>query len=74
MMAIRVLTVSRLRSVEGACRKFSLMYVNMPAEAWNEWYDVLSPTSSWRFWCAAWHDRTADMLKMMLAFSYAREY
>jgi hypothetical protein len=45
------------------------MYVNMPAEAWNEWYDVLRPTSSWRFWYAAWHDSTAEMLKMMEAFS-----
>ena len=37
VMWISVLTVSRLRSDEGACRKFSLMYVNMPADAWNEW-------------------------------------
>jgi hypothetical protein len=71
---IRVLTVSRLRSVEGAWRKFSLMYVNMPAAAWNEWYEVLRPTSWWRFWCAAWQERTAEMLKMMEAFSYASEY
>jgi hypothetical protein len=46
----------------------------MPAEAWNEWYDVLRPTSSWRFWWAAWQERTAEMLKMMEAFSYASEY
>jgi hypothetical protein len=50
------------------------MYVNMPAEAWKEWYAVLSPLSSERFWFAAWHDRTAEMLKMTEAFSYAREY
>jgi hypothetical protein len=50
------------------------MYVNMPAEAWKEWYAFLSPLSSERFWFAAWHDRTAEMLKMTEAFSYAREY
>lgn len=30
--------------------------------------------SSERFWKAAWPDRTAEMLKMMLAFSKASEY
>jgi hypothetical protein len=45
------------------------MYVNIPADAWKEWYAVLTPTSSARFWFAAWQDRTAEMLKMMEAFS-----
>lgn len=30
--------------------------------------------SSDRSWFAAWHDNTAEMLKMMEAFSKAREY
>jgi len=46
----------------------------MPAEAWKEWYAVFNPVSSNRFWCAAWHERTAEMLNIMEAFSYAREY
>jgi hypothetical protein len=46
----------------------------MPAEAWKEWYACLSPASSLRVWLAAWHDRTAEMLKMMEAFSNASEY
>lgn len=50
------------------------MYVNMPAEAWNEWYACLRPASSVRVWLAAWQDRTAEMLKMMDAFSNANEY
>jgi hypothetical protein len=50
------------------------MYVNMPAEAWKEWYACLRPASSVRIWLAAWQDRTAEMLKMMEAFSNANEY
>lgn len=46
----------------------------MPAEAWNEWYAVFRPVSSDRLWFAAWQDRTAEMLNMMEAFSYASEY
>ncbi len=46
----------------------------MPAEAWNEWYAVFSPDSSDLVWRAAWHDRTAEILKIMEAFSKAREY
>ena len=46
----------------------------MPAEAWKEWYACLSPDSSLRVWLAAWQDRTAEMLKMMEAFSKASEY
>lgn len=74
MIWINVLTVSLLRSDEGACKKFSFMYVNMPAEAWKEWYAVLRPDSSDRVWKAAWQERTADMLKMIEAFSKASEY
>ena len=48
--------------------------MNIPAEAWKEWYACLSPASSLRVWLAAWHDRTAEMLKMMEAFSNASEY
>jgi len=68
-----VFTVSLLRSDEGAWRKFSLMYVYMPAEAWKEWYAVLRPDSSLRAWWAAWQDSTADILKIMEAFSKASE-
>jgi hypothetical protein len=46
----------------------------MPAEAWKEWYAVLRPLSSDRFWLAAWQERTAEILKMMEAFSKASEY
>lgn len=74
MILMSVLTVSLLRSVEGACKKFSLMYVNMPAAAWNEWYAALMPVSSERFWFAAWHEWTAEMLNIIDAFSNASEY
>jgi hypothetical protein len=46
----------------------------MPAEAWKEWYACLRPDSSVRVWLAAWQDKTADMLKIMEAFSKASEY
>ena len=72
-MLIRVLTVSRLRSTDGACRKFSLMYVNMPGDGWREWEAAFRPLSSDRFWLAAWQDSTAEMLNMMEAFSKAKE-
>jgi hypothetical protein len=48
--------------------------VNIPADAWKEWYAVFNPVSSDRDWFAAWHESTADMLKIIDAFSYAREY
>ena len=34
----------------------------------------MRPDSSERAWWAAWQDRTADMLKIMEAFSKASEY
>jgi hypothetical protein len=46
----------------------------MPAEAWKEWYAVFRPESSDRVWCAAWQDKTAEMLNIIDAFSYAKEY
>jgi len=46
----------------------------MPADAWKEWYAVFRPESSERVWKAAWQDSTADILKIIEAFSYAREY
>jgi hypothetical protein len=46
----------------------------MPADAWKEWYAVLRPLSSVRFWFAAWQERTAEILKIIEAFSKANEY
>ena len=46
----------------------------MPAAAWNELYAVLTPASSDRFWLAAWQECTAEMLKIIDAFSKASEY
>jgi len=51
-----------------------LMYMNIPAEACREWNALFNPSVSERSSPAAIADRVAAILKMIDAFSYAREY
>lgn len=67
------LTTSLLRSVLGACKKLSLMYVYIPAAQRRAWNARLRPSGDERGEDAAREERVAPRLKMTDAFSYAND-